>query len=215
MKCPQKLHRGSGGALFQSKFEFPPIAANQHEADLIVRVTVKSILDCLDTGTFAFAISGGDSDGRTSDGWVNVCPYSTWKLLNAVLHEVLHILGVADFLPEANPIWQQDYALITSPQVVQKAREFFQCPAILGMPSHWPDWFVEDIASPAVGPQDITSISGASLEDTGFYIIDYSKTVSQSRIHKGCEQLPAMMRFPVKVITLRNLEDIADVTFPY
>lgn len=113
-------HAGKGTVLF------PALAAERNKADFIVM----SVGDCGDVKLIAFANGVSTVRERPHVDWVNFCPRRKWCLLNTLLHEVLHILRVC-LTSLARAL--QSHCL---PHVVQKAREFFQCAAILGMPSN-------------------------------------------------------------------------------
>mmetsp|Transcript_26238 Transcript_26238/g.66086 ORF Transcript_26238/g.66086 Transcript_26238/m.66086 type:complete len:1541 (+) Transcript_26238:674-5296(+) len=97
---------------------------------------------------------------------------------------------------------------IRTPKVVQKAREYFNCPTLTGMPlentptsrcsaygNHWEQRVLNsEMFVPTGGPDDNTFVSPMSLafaEDTGWFKADYSRaTISIENFHwgyqKGC-----------------------------
>lgn len=104
------------------------------------------------------------------------------------IHEVFHILGFSNWFFDRTNIAQtidiagkQRYA-ITSPKVVEYAREYFNCPKVMGVPledggssgskgSHWEkSIFPQEVMNPQVArPMIISMFSIKLLEDLGWY----------------------------------------------
>ena len=128
---------------------------------------------------------------------------SNFYLKNVFLHEITHILGfhytVFSILNMVSD--EESTSYITSPKVVEKAREHFNCHSLTRIPlenqggfdnfgSHWESRYMlgDYMISTDYPDTVISDITLALLEDTGFYKVNYySGGLFKFGKDEGCE----------------------------
>lgn len=130
-----------------------------------------------------------------------------WELYtkNVLLHEITHVLGFSSyFFPKLEmQTYDGSSYFINSPKVLEKAREYFNCSELKGVPledqggkgsagSHWEARYMygDYMNAEALPEVVISDISLALLEDTGFYKVNYfSGGLFKFGKNKGCKFL--------------------------
>ncbi|EGR33662.1 leishmanolysin family protein, putative [Ichthyophthirius multifiliis] len=140
--------------------------------------------------------------------------------MEVVIHEMTHILGfsnldipkwvTSDGTPHKNPTIKQNIRgvenlLITTPNVLKFAREYFGCPTLVGMPldranndeysnSHWKNTDLQNEYMNSLNSPNQAYFSGFTtnlLRDTGFYAQINENMEEQMFYGKGagCEHI--------------------------
>jgi len=128
---------------------------------------------------------------------------SNFYLKNVFLHEITHILGFHyTVFSNLNMVSDEEStSYITSPKVVEKAREHFNCHSLTRIPlenqggfenfgSHWESRYMlgDYMISTDYPDTAISDITLALLEDTGFYKVNYySGGLFKFGKDEGCE----------------------------
>jgi hypothetical protein len=138
-------------------------------------------------------------------------------LETVVLHEMLHVLGFSGAIADGRFVdpatgtllgetlitattsggERTDATFLATPQVTRQVREHFDCNALAGgemeeSASHWEARiFPNEIMSPTISPlgaqPTLSALTLAFFQDTGYYVVDYSKVGEISFGHElGC-----------------------------
>jgi hypothetical protein len=205
--CSPQYHEG-----YSAVGQFPVISGNTIEADLLIFLTTGFGEDCKQHDALGFAIvleqklfphSPQGVLGRSTVGHINFCSRSLVNIAGLVEHEVMHTLGAVETINRSKGsqnfiVNSREFKLLKTPALVRQTRNFFDCKFILGMAKTNNSHFIPEYAM-ALDQDNSLILSPVVLgyfEDIG-YIVNYTGVPNQKAIHRGCSNVPAILRYPV------------------